>query len=403
MVRVQCIQDVSQFPPLADAWDRLVLAAPQPSPMLLSGWILAWMEVFGADVSPMILTAWEGDRLVGGLPLCHARRRLGPVPVYEEVRFLGIKGVGGMYMDMLLAPDAAPRAAQALLLALNDTVPWDRLRLERMLPQASLHSALRQQGTWPGTLIETHSGVASPVLPLPDTMDALIAGMDPVFRSMLFRKNLKMAPRLHAVEFIPVIAREDIDRDLDRLIEVHTRRWNLQGRRGEFARADVRDFYHLLSHRLAEKGMLRISKLLLDGEAHSFEYGVQIGRQYFALHAGISPEGLECQAGTYHLYHILEGLLPHASHYHFMEGGEPYKYRWGAVHQAVQDAHVWCGFKGRVLHRLRRLNARLRSANPLAATTAGAGMVGWMENLPSLIPSLARTAETTLPLLDAAF
>lgn len=388
MVRVQCIQDLSRFPALAQAWDAMVLASPQPSPMLLSDWIICWMECFGPRADALVFTAWEGDRLVGGLPLCHRVRRAGPLPVYEEVRFIGVHPLGGLYMDMVLPSDADPsqnrQIARALFQALGACGLWDRLRLERMLPQSRLATLLREDGPWPGTLLEAHPGVACPVLPLPDTMDALAAGMDPVFRSMLLRKNLKLAPARHRVEFIPAIAKEDIDRDLDRFFEVHTRRWNAQGRRGEFARPATRAFYHAVSHRLADKGMLRLSKLLLDGEGHSFEYGVHLGTQYFALQAGVSLEGLECQAGTYHMYHIVEHLLPHASHYHFMEGGESYKYKWGSAPQAVQDVHVWSGVKGRVLQQLRRLGSRLRSLRA-AAASASAGIFGWVDSLPDVL------------------
>ena len=422
MIRVECIENLARFPEVAEAWDRLVLAALQPSPMLLSDWLMAWMATCGKTTRPLVLTAWEGERLVGGLALCQRIQRAGPLTLCQELRFPIGLGANGLYLDMLVDesdPARADRTAQALLQALGEAALWDRLRLCRMLPDARMARALQCSQPWPGAVAEQAMGVACPVLPLPETMDALAAGMDPVFRTMLFRKNLKLPAKTHEVAFVPRIDGEALDHDLDRFFHIHTQRWNAQGRGGEFARPEQRQCYRLLAHSLAAKGMLRFSKVLLDGEAHSYEFGVQLGRHYFALQAGISPEGLACQAGTYHLYQLFRSLLPSASQYHFMEGGEAYKYKWGAVHQAVQDGQVWCGLRGRVLRQLRKVRNRLRRSEAVAASLAGtgagtlasassgagagerAGLLGWAESLPAIAPTLARACEVA-PLLDAA-
>ncbi|GAB7079231.1 GNAT family N-acetyltransferase [Megalodesulfovibrio paquesii] len=417
MVRVECIEDLARLPAMAEAWDRLVAASSQPSPMLLSDWWGSWLTTCGSGARPLLLAAWEGERLLGGIALCRQRKHAGPLPVYEEIRFPIGQGVGGLYMDLLVdeAHAQADQVADTLISTLRGTLPWHRLRLERMLPQARLARALREPAGWQGTALELTESVACPVLPLPESMDMLMAGLDPIFRTMLLRKNLKMAARRHAVQFVPQVDSTDLDRDLEHFFAVHTQRWNAEGRGGEFSRPAQRVFYRELARRLDAKGLLRFSKLLLDGEAHSFEFGVQIGGQYFALQAGISLTGLECQAGTAHLYHLYETLLPRASHYHFMEGAESYKYKWGARHQTVQDGQAWCGVRGKALHTLRRLRRalrnglpwKLRQANSIAAT--GAGVLGWVGQLSGQLsgqtaghlPGLVRASEASLQLLDA--
>ncbi|AGW13468.1 GNAT family N-acetyltransferase [Megalodesulfovibrio gigas] len=369
MIRVQHITSLDEFESLAQEWDRLVLASRFPTPMLLHDWASCWLRTVGKAYAPAVIAVWESDQLAAVAPLCRRRLHLGPVPALHELRTLGAAGVSGMYFDFPVHAQASKHARQALLQALHQMPQWHRLRLERMTPGSQLLDACQHGTLFGDTVTECRQDVPCPVLPLPDTMAELEAGMDPVFRAILRRKNLKIAPSRHAVAFVPAIPAETLDADLTRLFQVHTARWTHMGHAGEFANADRTQFFIDLAHRLHAKGWLRFSKLLLDGEGHCFVYGVQLGDQYFGLQTGISPEGLACHAGIYNMYQLMQHLLPTASRFHFMEGDESYKFKWGAMPQMSYTMQAWHGLRGRAVCRLRRMRQVVQAWRAQRAAT----------------------------------
>lgn len=63
------VSDAAEFENLASEWDRLVLAAPRPSPFLLHGWVSAWWRHFGSGATLAVVCARRDGRLVGLAPM----------------------------------------------------------------------------------------------------------------------------------------------------------------------------------------------------------------------------------------------------------------------------------------------------------------------------------------------
>ncbi|GAB7082003.1 GNAT family N-acetyltransferase [Megalodesulfovibrio paquesii] len=361
MPHIECINTLEAFEALAEPWDALVLASRFPAPMLLHDWASCWFHTCGKAYQPEILVVWEEGKLVAAAPLCRRRLCVGPAPVCDELRTLGAVGVAGLYYDFPVHAQASPDVFHLLVEALTGQEHWHRLRLERMVSGSGVLEAFRSQHLLPkGMIAECAEATPCPVLPLPDSMEALEAGMDPIFRTMLHRKNLKLAPSRHAVEFVPAIGTETLEADLHRLFEVHTVRWAQAGHAGEFALEDRKQFFRQLAPRLLAKGWLRFSKLQLDGQGHCYYYGVQLGDQYFALQTGISQEGLACHAGIFTMYQLMRQLVPSAAAFHFMEGGEAYKFKWGARPQMAYTMQAWQGVRGQAMWQLRRVRQTMQ-------------------------------------------
>src|SRR5258706_15075984 len=72
--RVDVVRDLAGFVDLAPAWDRLVEAAPRPSPFLLNAWLAAAWKDHGATGHVHIVTVSRDGELVGALPLEIVRR-----------------------------------------------------------------------------------------------------------------------------------------------------------------------------------------------------------------------------------------------------------------------------------------------------------------------------------------
>lgn len=360
MPHIQTIRSVEEFESLRDPWNDLARRQPQVTPSLRNEWIASWMRIFGDRFSPLIIAAWDGSRLVGGAALSLSPRLLGPLPVSCELRPAGVYGVRGIYTDCLLDPGQDPSALEAMLDAVC-RCGWTRLRLEHVRPESRCLEWFRGHAPGRGFLLDGGHPVECPVLHLPGDMPALEAGMDPFFRKLLHSRDLKAPGKKHAVACLYEADPETLEQDLDLLYEIHTRRWNSQGRAGEFASPRRRDFYRRVAGEFARDGSLVLSQVLLDGVPHVLSLGLLLNEDFFALQLACSEVALACKAGTYHLYHLLGHLLGRVKRFHFMEGGDAYKYKWGARKHVVLNVHVWRGLRGRMGKLLQDARGALRS------------------------------------------
>ncbi|QLA15102.1 GNAT family N-acetyltransferase [Desulfolutivibrio sulfoxidireducens] len=347
MPQIQILRSVEEFESIGDQWNDLAMRQPRVTPSLRSEWIASWMRTYGERFSPLVIAALSGSRLVGGVAFSLSPRMVGPVPIFCELRFAGVYGVRGIYTDCLLDPGEESRVLQAMF----DTVcqcGWTKLRLEHVQAESRCLGWVNRYGPARGFLLGEPHTTDCPVLHLPGDMPTLEAGMDPFFRKMLHSRDLKAPAKKHAVTCLFQVDPDTLERDIGLLYEIHTQRWNSQGRAGEFADRHRREFYLRMAREFQRDGRLVLSQVLLDGEPHVLSLGVLLEEDFFALQLACSDVGLACKAGTYHLYHLLSHLMGRVKRFHFMAGGDAYKYKWGAQKHVVYDVHVWRGVRGRI-------------------------------------------------------
>jgi CelD/BcsL family acetyltransferase involved in cellulose biosynthesis len=150
---------------------------------------------------------------------------------------------------------------------------WDRLRLERVLPQSDivdkLGTALR------GQALHVERGVVatfrSPVHPL----DAYLAALPSANFRHRCRRALKEGRAL-GTEFVRAGTRVEAEEMFSAMIDLHQRRWGERDRPGAFASDVFTDFQHLLLERYFPAG---------DGAAreHAWLVGLRRGHRWLAI------------------------------------------------------------------------------------------------------------------------
>ena len=125
--------------------------------------------------------------------------------------------------------------------------------------------------------------------------------------------------------------RSQLERLLPALFDLHTRRWNHDGRPGVFGWDRKRRFYAELSPLLLDGGSLRLSWLEWNGRVLACQYGFVHGTTYLHLQEGYEPASEHWNIGVgLRAWSIREFLREGMTEYDFLAGVGRHKTDWGA-------------------------------------------------------------------------
>jgi CelD/BcsL family acetyltransferase involved in cellulose biosynthesis len=301
------------LPDWAALWQRVAGATPFQSPH----WLLPWWRQFGTGM-PRIVTVRAEERLIGVLSLYELRE-----PGCIKLLPIGISVSD--YIDALVDP-TYPEAADALLAAILEIPGWQECHLPDLPPDSALGRAAA-----PSSLVETRrSGPCCPVLALPPH--------PPNLATVVPRKTLRDVRQAHsrAKSVGPVeIETADlatIDAALDDLFRLHEERWHERGEAGVLADPAVRAFHRDAARGSCAAGVLRLYRLRIGDAVAGVYYGFQHGGNAYAYLGGFDPEMTRLSPGAQLLDHAIRAAIAEGvREFHFLRGGENYKYAWGAV------------------------------------------------------------------------
>jgi CelD/BcsL family acetyltransferase involved in cellulose biosynthesis len=98
------------------------------------------------------------------------------------------------------------------------------------------------------------------------------------------------------------------------------------------ADASVRGFHGAAGPKLVQAGVARIHRMTIDGTVVGIYYGMAHAGRSYAYLGGFDPAFERESPGTILIGHaILEASREGGTEFHFLRGGEAYKYQWGAV------------------------------------------------------------------------
>lgn len=316
-MQIDCIDSEVGLTALLPEWEALWQRLADATPFQSTAWLVAWWRHFGTG-APRILTARHTGILAGVLPLYQL--------VEPGCRKLLPIGIGPSdYLDALADP-AMPGIADRLLAAIGDIPGWDECHLPDLPPGSALATA-----GCPPALEETASEtVPCPVLSLPWSANELA--------SVLPRKTLRDAHQAHTRSLAAGgVSLQSANTDtlapiMEDLFRLHGKRWETRAESGVCADPAVRAFHTEAARSLARAGMLRLYRLQIGERAAAVYYGFCHNARAYAYLGGFDPDLPRLSPGTQVLHHaICEAIGEGVREFHFLRGGESYKYAWGAA------------------------------------------------------------------------
>jgi CelD/BcsL family acetyltransferase involved in cellulose biosynthesis len=314
----ESIEDAASLAALAPDWWALWRRVPAATPFQSPAWLLAWWRSFAPGRLASVALRRDG-RLVALAPLYREESPRG-------ARLLPLGISLSDYLDLLLEPQwEGPLGAAIFDRLLSPALAWERCELEELPPGAAALAMACPRGC----AAESEPQSACPVLELPDGVDDLPRAVP----SRMLRK-LRMARHRAARRGGIALRRADaatLEAELEALFALHGARWEERGEAGVMAAAAVRRFHREAAPALLEAGLLRLYSLSIGGARAGVYYGFIHGESAYAYLAGFDPAFAFESPGTILIGHAIEEAIREGARaFHFLRGGEAYKYRWGA-------------------------------------------------------------------------
>jgi CelD/BcsL family acetyltransferase involved in cellulose biosynthesis len=310
---------------LARQWRELLGGAALGHVFLSPAWLRAWWEEFGQG-SPLLLTAYQGERLIGVAPFM----RRG-----EGLTFAGDPQVCD-YMDFALAQDATDRALAELWQSLRRQ-EWRELLLWG-LPEGSptlglLPALARQEG------LEAHQEREDvcPTLELPNSWEEYLEWLPGKDRHELLRK-LRRLHRLGEPSLEVLSAPGEAMAAVDDFLHLHR---ISRPDKARFMTEQMARFFRRLVAYLAPEGWVRLYFLRLGGVRAAALLCFLAGDTLQLYNSGYDPAYGHLAVGLLSKALLVrEAIAGGFRRLDFLRGAEPYKYDLGARDVAVYRLRV---------------------------------------------------------------
>lgn len=301
-------------PRVALAWRQLQAAGGVSSPFLVWELFSALAKIPELSGGAQVLVVDDGHRPVGLLPV---EPRDGP----SGLPALGLTPpwLGADHLDVVAEPRDRPAVAGAVVRHLAARTDWQLLDLDGLDQSGALTGQLGRILRPPRFLPLPPIGIPVPCVALPDRTESL--------RSNAIKEA---ARKLRSIErggggFSVVSSPERVAGLLEELMGLHNQRFGAVS--AVFSTEARRRFHLLAAHNMAEAGMARIYRLVVDGANAGLQYDFVLGDRVYFYQSGIEPT-----AGRSPGLVVLGSAIRSAADEGFAEfdllrGDEPYKLR----------------------------------------------------------------------------
>lgn len=325
-------EEVEQLRP---QWDALLERSVSATFFLSWDWLASWWKVYGAGRDPLVLVAWEDDRLIGVAPLCRDPVcRMGST--WNVVRFIGDGSNDSDYLDFLCEPGRELQFTQEILRYLNSSRDrWDVLQLHGSRDTSAFVAVLREGFRQLGWKTKTDP-IGCLSLHLPRTWEEYLQSLKPRFRTKL-RSGLSFIEQEIKLVAVACTTEEQLRQWLPQFFALHEKRWKTRGHSGVFGNHGKASFYHEISRAALKSGALSFHRLDWGERPLAFQYGFVYRRQFLLLQEAYDPAFESLRPGlALRGLRLREMISSGLEQYDFLAGVAPHKLDWGAaVHGAV--------------------------------------------------------------------
>jgi CelD/BcsL family acetyltransferase involved in cellulose biosynthesis len=269
-LRIVVHREIPDDPELQQQWNALVQEMDRPEVFYTHQWALAAGRSFGESVSPLLVLAYEAEKLTGVAALATDS-------VLRTASFLAATSAD--YCDLL----GHPRQRAELLEAVLEEACRAGMRgiVLTSLPADSatistLRSTARKRGYY---LFQRPNAVCAQV----DLgqQEERIQLKTALRKKKVFRYSMNVLGREGPVSFCHLASWEEIEPALASFGVAHVARFLSMGRISNVVSARRRAFLYELARSLAESGWLVLSRMLVGDRPIAWNYGFQFQGSWF--------------------------------------------------------------------------------------------------------------------------
>ena len=121
----------------------------------------------------------------------------------------------------------------------------------------------------------------------------------------------------------------DLDIGLNKLFEIHQKRWQSVNIKSPFLYSDFREYYKNIALIFQNKDWLHFSCLTVDGEIRSTAFSYIYNDKFYAATIARDPACPALDLGHLHNFYLIqESFSRNLREYDFLRGDEAYKFHW---------------------------------------------------------------------------
>jgi CelD/BcsL family acetyltransferase involved in cellulose biosynthesis len=320
---------------LKDAWNNLLSESISHVPFLRYEYLKSWWETRGGgewseNARPAIVTAHEGNRLVGIAPLF--------LTEWEGLPCLMLLGSIEIsdYLDLIVRPADLDKFTAELLPFLADSkngLPtWSRLELYNVFDNSPTITSLQQVAQKQGWQFNNEPFRPSLSIVLPGDWETYLSGIDKKQRHEIRRKMR----RAYSSE-LPVrwyIARDPVTIDAE--INAFIQLMELDPEKARFLTPLMRENFHRTIRCAYDEDCLMLAFLLVDEKKAAAYLSFDYIDQLWVYNSGINSDYIEYSPGWVLLGELIKWSIENGKKaFDFMRGDEDYKFRFGAIKRDV--------------------------------------------------------------------
>jgi CelD/BcsL family acetyltransferase involved in cellulose biosynthesis len=322
------------------------------NPFRQSAWLRTWWDCFGDEsFAYFVVAREENGRIVGILPLHTSRKRPG------VLKFIGQGEACSDGLSILCEPSEAETIGREMghWLTRHSAAPelrWTSIDLDGIVSgdraMIGLSRGLTEGGAWIDIQSRMHAWFKSTEGTLEEHLAALGRSRRRAARWLI--KTLEQATDL-TIEVSS--SASELRSDLDTMMDLHQRRWNVVGKEGSFASPRFREFVHAAAFEFLQQGRMRMCSLRRNGHIIAGALQLIAGDDSLAIYStGVDRQHAEIEPGNllnmHTLQHAYRNLLPGVD---YLRGDEPYKSQMMATPRRIARMIVTpATTRGRIQH-----------------------------------------------------
>ncbi len=315
---------------LRPQWEGIMRHSDSDTIFLTSEWMTSWWTAYGRSGALRLLVAADGSGVVRGIaPLrLQTVRRSGQSR--QALIFAGDGSTDSDYLDFIVERGFEHPVLEAFYDHWIKQPGESPVLVLNEIPATSPNFPLLRDMAAKNGLLWEETSVPCGTVQLPGTWEEYLGMLRPRFRTQI-RSALRNLESRAGVNFGFCENPEQVNRLLDALFDLHTRRWAQDGKPGVFNREGKRDFYRALSPALLKHNRLRLSWLEWNGRILACQYGFVYNGTYSQLQEGYEPDTSHWNCGVgLRAWSIRKMIEEGIREYDFLGGIGRHKTDWGA-------------------------------------------------------------------------
>lgn len=339
---IEIVKTEKEFLALREQWNDLLSRSPVDTVFLTWDWLWSWWESYAkpADDLHIILIRNSAGTITGIVPLFLRKLRWLPFCPMKTLQFIGDGSWDSDYLDIILAGGQEEEALNSLweYLTRNHRT-WNVIHLPPVPEKsATLRWLAKLQSS--GEVMLRNEHVPCTAAPLPDSWDEYLMSLSPRFRTKI-RSTLRNLEKSDGLRFYSVANDNDLAAALDKLFDLHTKRWELKKHDGVFLSSAKRRFYRSFGSKFLKQGWLAFDFLEIDGRVVACQLCFRYKGNQFLLQEGFDPEfssesvGIALRAMVFRKA-IEDGIKS----YDFLAGIGRHKTQWGGQEKGCEKVSV---------------------------------------------------------------